>query len=160
LLRQAVELVELLDDEVLRATSDLLPGGTVGKHLRHVLDFHEALERGLAAGRVDYTGRARDVEVERDGRVVAARARLAIEWLVRLGPEDCSRPLLVLAEDGDGSWCRSTLSRELRFLESHAVHHFALVAALLRLHGIDPPEHFGVAPSTIAYWRSRATSTA
>jgi hypothetical protein len=32
---------------------------------------------------------------------------------------------------------------------SHAVHHFALIAMILRAHGIDVDPKFGVAPSTL-----------
>jgi hypothetical protein len=49
---------------------------------------------------------------------------------------------------------RSTLARELRALASHTIHHYALVAVVLRLRGVAVPAHFGVAPSTWADARS------
>jgi hypothetical protein len=33
------------------------------------------------------------------------------------------------------------------------VHHYALIAALLRQRGFEPGEEFGVAPATAAHWR-------
>jgi hypothetical protein len=53
-------------------------------------------------------------------------------------------------------WCNSSVLRELEFLQSHAVHHYSLIAALLRLHGIEPDAEFGVAPSTLKYWKEEA----
>ena len=41
--------------------------------------------------------------------------------------------------------------RELLFLISHTVHHFALIAFMLRSFGIEPGDKFGVAPSTLRY---------
>ena len=53
-----------------------------------------------------------------------------------------------LEESGESTpvWCASSVLRELDFLQSHTVHHYSLVAMLLRLHEIDPGEEFGVAP--------------
>jgi hypothetical protein len=44
------------------------------------------------------------------------------------------------------------MARELGMLLSHTVHHYALIAMLLRARGIEPPADFGVAPSTRAHW--------
>src|SRR5205085_8409813 len=42
----------------------------------------------------------------------------------------------------------STLGRELAFVLSHTIHHQATIAAVLALHGVQPPPGFGYAPST------------
>ena len=47
-------------------------------------------------------------------------------------------------------WSQSSLQRELQFLVSHSVHHYALIRELLRQSGFDAGEGFGVAPSTLA----------
>jgi len=65
----------------------------------------------------------------------------------------------VSAEEDIGAplvWCTSSVLRELDFLQSHTVHHYSLIAMLLRLHEIDPGEDFGVAPSTLKYWKEEA----
>ena len=48
----------------------------------------------------------------------------------------------------------STLGRELEFAVSHTIHHYALVRE--RLRGVDFDPRFGVAPSTLEYWRTAA----
>ena len=45
----------------------------------------------------------------------------------------------------------SSISRELQVLSSHTIHHFALIAMTLRLHGIEMDPDFGMAPSTLRY---------
>ena len=57
----------------------------------------------------------------------------------------------------DVPWTASSLDRELQSLISHTVHHYALIAMLLRVSGRQPAADFGVAPSTLRYWEeSRA----
>ena len=45
----------------------------------------------------------------------------------------------------------STIERELKFLVSHTVHHYAIIALQLRHQGVEPGPEFGVAPSTLRY---------
>jgi uncharacterized damage-inducible protein DinB len=51
-------------------------------------------------------------------------------------------------------WSVSSTFRELQFLATHTVHHFALVALLLRQRGVEVPVEMGVAPSTLEHWKS------
>jgi hypothetical protein len=53
-------------------------------------------------------------------------------------------------------WSYSSIGRELQFLLSHTIHHYALIALALRLQGYEPSAEFGVAPSTLQYWRKAA----
>ncbi len=50
----------------------------------------------------------------------------------------------------------STLGRELIFLLSHAVHHFALMKLIAETMGFGTDDTFGVMPSTLADERARA----
>lgn len=157
-LRQGLALLDALDAETYAAAH----GGraSIGAHLRHCTDFYNSFLRGLESGRVDYDARRRDAAVETD-RGAAARALADIaERLAALAPADFGRVLEVktdLPDDGPFAWSRSTLARELLFLTSHTVHHFALIALLMRQRGLDPGDDFGVAPSTLAY-RSALTA--
>jgi hypothetical protein len=159
LLRQAASLVSGLDAETYGAPGPPPGRGGVGGHIRHVLDFYDCFLRGVPAGRVDYEARSRDARAASDPVYAVARIAETAGRLEGLGaPAACSQ-LLVRAEGAGpagcpGSWGRSSLARELEFLMSHTVHHFAIVAMLLRLRGVEPGEGLGVAPSTLAYWRS------
>lgn len=158
LLEQAAGVIERVSDSAYGVgTPQAKP---VGPHFRHVLEHYSCFLAGLASGRVDYDARAREEPLET--RRAAARSRL--EQLARdLAPiraEDLDRPLDIRLECGlggeDQQWSRSTLRRELQFLLSHTIHHFALIGLLLSFHGVDPGEEFGVAPSTLKHWRSQA----
>ena len=157
-LRQGLELFERLGPERYAAPPGDLAASGVGGHFRHVHDYYVCLLAGLAEGRVDYDRRPRDPRFEQELAYAAHATRECIGALERLCAEDAERELLVRAdaspdEDENGSWCRSTLARELRFLFSHTIHHYALIRLLLRAAGEECEESFGVAPSTLEYWK-------
>jgi uncharacterized damage-inducible protein DinB len=158
LLEQGAELAGRLELEAFAHVSPLAPGGSVGAHLRHVGDFVRAFLRDLGEGRIDYDRRERDERLERDA--LRARAELlrlaqALEALAGLSSE---RGLEVRSEACvcGPEWQRSTVARELGTLLSHTVHHYALIAVLLRSRGLEPAPGFGVAPSTLAHWKEGA----
>lgn len=157
LLHQALGFLDQLDDETYRDNSD-----TVGAHLRHILEFYECFLEGIKIRHVDYDARRRDRAVE-TGRL-AAQAK--IQSILRqfhevrdLGSEDM---LWVRAEDSAedfaDDWMMSSTSRELQFLRSHTIHHYALIVPGLRSLGVELPSDFGVAPSTLRYRASRSES--
>ena len=159
-LEQGLALLERLDARLYADAAGLPVRSGVGSHLRHCLDFYQSLVEGVRKGRVDYTRRGRNALVARDRAHAAAKIEKTVEELRALANLRGDTPLMVCAEDADasnaGAWCASTLARELQFLLSHTVHHYALVALILRLQGFEPGEEFGVAPSTLAHWKQEA----
>ena len=153
LLRQALGLIRQLDDTIFRTEQS--GNSSVGAHLRHVIDCYRCFLRGLDGGKIDYDGRQRDPRLEHERSV----AETALDQLVagfETLPRDLDRPLEVKVDSaawGPGAlhWQASTLGRELQFLVSHTVHHFALIALLLRQQGHEPGAGFGVAPSTLEH---------
>ncbi len=136
------------------------PHKPVGPHFRHVLEHYSRFLAGLDAHRIDYDARAREARLEVEPEAARARIRELIAGLARLDGADIGAAAEVRLECGQGDeaeqWSRSTLRRELQFLLSHTVHHYALIGLLLERHGIDPGADFGVAPSTLEHWRSQA----
>jgi uncharacterized damage-inducible protein DinB len=157
LLEQGAVLTTELTPSDFAEASRLSPGGGLGAHLRHVADFVRAFLRDLERGTVDYDLRERDELAERDPtRARSALRRLASE-VERLATREPEEPLGVSAEVALTGRCTqaSTLARELGFLISHTLHHYALIAMLLRERGLEPPADLGVAPSTLSHWRER-----
>ena len=154
-LHQGIALVERLGKEHLTHASDLCPGGTVGAHFRHCLDFYDSFLEGLGAGRIDYDDRKRDPSSESASARAAQRSREVVRALEAIPEQDRDRPLSVRGDgsrEGDAGWFRSTVGRELQFLLSHTIHHFALIGFMLRAEGLEVDASFGVAPSTLRYW--------
>lgn len=156
LLEQGARLLEQLTDEVYARRSVLSPRGSVGVHLRHCLDFYRSFLDGLESNRIDYSFRRRDPKLEIDRRYAIGEIHRLITQLREILPLFRIAPILVNTEDRDDSrefWCGSSVVRELEFLQSHTTHHYSLMAVLLRFEGIEPGDEFGVAPSTLRYWR-------
>lgn len=157
-LRQAVDLLERMDDATY-ISGGAAPGiSPVGVHFRHVFDHYRALLMGLATGEIDYDARNRQVPLEHDRRLAIAAALGFITDLERLAGDPGDRSMRITVRsvagmDGDADWSTSSLKRELQFLVSHTVHHYALIKELLRRAAFEAGEEFGVAPSTIAAQR-------
>jgi uncharacterized damage-inducible protein DinB len=156
---QGAELIGKLDDALFtRSTGGRFRGG-VGSQVRHCIDFYECLLYGLENGdRVDYAARGRNRELETNRAAAADRLRQLADRLATIDPASLERRLEVRSEQPVPEipeWCGSTLHRELQFLVSHTVHHYALIVALLSRLGYElQTEHadFGIAPSTLVHW--------
>ena len=156
--RQGIDLLEAIDDFAFTRTSPPVYTSCVGAHLRHCIDHYARFLDGHRAGLIDYDARDRDPQLETD-RLVARRALLDIvNALAAVAPEDVDRSVDIVIDcgpvagaDGIDPRCPSTVRRELLFLVSHTVHHYALIAHILRHHAMEVPAGFGVAPSTLRH---------
>jgi uncharacterized damage-inducible protein DinB len=161
-LRQALELVRRLTDDDYCGSTPQLPRGGVGAHFRHVLDHYDSFLGGLSSGRIDYDVRERDHRLETQRDHALSKIDALLREFARIAAHDPLRALQVALDCGEGEhrvWSTSSVARELQFLVSHTVHHFAVIAVLLRLRGVEPGQDFGVAPSTLKYEQSSAVGS-
>ncbi len=167
---QCVELLEQLDGLLSELEPERfrcgVPGfehGTVGDQVRHVLETFDCLIRGVRARRIDYDRRPRAQQLARHSAEARVRLSRILESvrseLVFLPSLELQVRLEAPAAGRDEAWLASNLSRELAFLGSHAVHHFAIVALILRLQGVEVPRYFGVSLSTQATWQRSALTS-
>ncbi len=158
-LRQGLDLLaDLSDDEYVRSfpPSFVSP---IGTHMRHIIDHYECLLAGLVTGNIDYDDRTRETSVETDRAAATAAIDSVIRRLEAIDQSLRDSELSVHMDFGGGPdeaglYARSSVERELQFLVSHTVHHYALVAVMLRLEGREPVDGFGVSPSTLKYLES------
>ncbi len=149
-LGQGAQLLTRLDDAAYTRTVKPLFDYGVSSHIRHCLDSYTSFLQGLETGLIDYDRRARDVRIEQDRFYAQSRIAATMAALQGLMP-DLSATVLQARQDSP-HWAVTSLERELQFLLSHTVHHYALVALMLRAQGIKPSKEFGVAPSTLKHW--------
>ena len=155
-LNQALSLVQRLDDVTFRSSPQGLAPHRVGGHLRHILEFYECFLDGLGSLMVDYDARPRNHSVEnsRDAateKIFSILRRLEDSPWIRQDSVMFVRMENAEASEVESPYLRSSLSRELQTLSSHTIHHFALIAITLRVHGFEVDPDFGMSPSTLRF---------
>lgn len=127
----------------------------VGPHLRHIIEHYEALLNRRAGELVDYDHRARDRSVEQSPVIAARRLDEIVAGLRTLGDHHADEAVSVGFAIGIGGTgfhlSPSTLARELNFVASHAIHHYALIRPIASAAGVPLPAEFGKAPETVRY---------
>ena len=162
IIRQIDDLLHQVDSELYARPLDLFNGSTIGQHIRHILNFYQALVSGAENGIIDYADRERDPRIEQD----PGYARASFQVITRkISDLDEERHLPVRADFfPDDAVLRpmvqSSVGRELMFAFDHAVHHLAIVKIGLQVAQPDLQlqEELGVAPSTIKYQKGQTKS--
>lgn len=132
----------------------------VGPHLRHILEHYEALLAAVdnSDSLVNYDNRPRDRAAEQDAAIMSERYASIAGIIAHWDDEIILGRVRIHLQGGlTGEFdfvTESTVGREMMFLASHAIHHFALIQFYCLQHGISMEADFGKAPSTIAYERS------
>jgi uncharacterized damage-inducible protein DinB len=154
LLEQAATLIKGLNEADYALSMPAYGSGSIGQHVRHVLDHYQALftrQHGL----IDYDQRRRDNAVETNKTLALSEIQRVLHSLPTLVDQAVRVRSEISPHAQQMEEVGSTLKRELLFVTSHAVHHFALIAMLLRLQGMVVPADFGVAPATLTHQRQQ-----
>jgi len=159
ILEQCGAYIDCVADDQYTRVSEVVPGGTIGKHIRHTLDHFRCAITTDCAEAIDYDHRKRGGSVE-DNRD-AAKAEIATlrSLMGELSVEDLSKSVttrVMLCGDGQSADLSSTRAREIFFAMHHAIHHNAILKAIGLELGIECPEGFGTAPSTINFEQAEA----
>lgn len=126
---------------------------TVGKHIRHILEFYECLLGSTGAPCVNYDARKRNPDYETQPHAAReACLRIATELPVALSEGPLTQRLnFHPGDESQGMDVPTSVVRELGYVYEHTVHHLALVRLALALLAPDfvVPETLGVAPATL-----------
>ncbi len=150
LLYQADELLGQLSDHDIAAPRALLFGGTIGQHVRHIIEYYVLLLAQHRSGHINYDRRERDRRIET--RTDHAREVIG-HCLDLLRDIRSDQPLVLESElpEGGGTAEQATsLLRELTYVADHCVHHLAMVRIVVQqeLPHVRFPEELGVAAAT------------
>ena len=157
LLVSAIRLLDQLDDDTYRMRQLSNRQSGIGAHLRHALDHYQCFLDGLSVDYVDYDQRLRLERLEVSRTFAQETMDGYVKRLNDSKRYPADYPLKVRMDsgtnqtDGNEGVCDSSFGRELQFLVSHTIHHFAIIKIFCQLMNIDVPEGFGVAPSTLKY---------
>ncbi|MEM0895657.1 MAG: hypothetical protein AAGJ79_02135 [Verrucomicrobiota bacterium] len=154
-LQQGAALLAEMDDELYTRPCESALSSAIGGHIRHNIEHYQSLLDGIPTGTVDYDARERNPLIETSSSIAANEMRQLVLRLQDV--TEVGIPLTVKMDTGSGDtgdetcWSGSTVLRELQFLLSHNIHHYALIATICHANGFPIPADFGVAPSTLRY---------
>lgn len=150
LLDDLVTEIAEMPPEVYTARPLSAVSGSIGEHVRHVLDHVAAFLRARYSAVLSYDNRERGTSIETSPEAAIGQIFRLKHTLDQFAMRDLEEPVQVTSKVSpdhaiDG-W--STLSRELAFVVSHTIHHQAMIAVLASIHGLAVSDRFGYAPTT------------
>lgn len=149
-LEQLALTVSKLSQDQFQESLETLNQNSIGKHVRHVVEFFECLRIGNLHSVVNYDNRERNLLLENNVKFTLMRIQDLKAEIERY--EDKS--LTLLANYGSGTIAiETTLFRELVYNIEHCVHHLAIIKISMQAHfpAIELEENLGVAYSTQQY---------
>lgn len=152
---QALTLLQGISDTEYQKVLQPHFSGSVGAHIRHIVDHFLALKNGAADGHIDYNIRHRHNTVEQFPDVAIKVLSDIKEWILNLDSSSCRKVVSVTTEidinHTKSATCESTVERELVFVSSHAIHHYALIRIICSMQNKVLPDFFGYAPASITH---------
>lgn len=110
-------------------SATLLDGASMGKHVRHIIEFYTCLIRGAASGNICYDDRERNVVLEEDPE---AASQAIQQIIVAMDSLPVQKKISMKTRHGDSELqVQTTVERELIFAAEHTVHHLAIIRMLI-----------------------------
>jgi hypothetical protein len=154
ILSQLIDMTKQFSKEEYTRSLDLLSANSVGRHLRHILEFYDLAVRAGNTGKLNYDKRERNLILENDPREAVSKMKELI-MLMRMMKEDMVLKLEASysADASNDVRITTTFYRELLYNVEHAVHHMAIMAIAVKIDfkHISLSENFGIAYSTVKH---------
>lgn len=157
-LTEGANVLSCMDTAVYTASCSPIFMATIGAHFRHLIEHYNCFLQGVTEDQlhVCYTQRERNPRIERERDYALQTLQQIIEQLSDAELDRVSRRVWRASDQDLLDPVPTTLARELLFLQSHTIHHFAIIAAMCRMHDLAVPENFGIAISTQAFNAAQA----
>ena len=133
----------------------VLENSTLGKHVRHILEFYECLFISNSGDMICYDDRKRNLLLEENVRFACDYIDQIIDIIDSV---DINKRLLLKSKYEDLEIImESSLYREITYNIEHTVHHLAIIriAVSSKLKYINLTSDFGYADSTIQFLKSQ-----
>lgn len=157
ILNQIYDLTKQLSDDEYSAELDLLNDNTIGKHVRHVVEFFDLLVSGSSQGVINYDKRNHEPLYETDTRATMTKLQELLQSVNEIGFEqEVVLEVSYANTDDDTEKINSSLQRELAYNIEHAIHHMAIIKIAIQtmFPNVKLADNFGVAYSTVRYQKS------
>lgn len=156
--KQLFELKSILNqikDSDYSKSLRILENGTLGRHVRHVLEFYECLFISNFGDTVCYDDRKRNLILEENVRFASDYIDQIID---RIELVDINKRLLLKSRFEQAEiLMESSLFREITYNIEHTVHHLAIIRIAIssELKYINLSRTFGYAESTVQYLKAQ-----
>lgn len=145
-------VISILSDEEYQKPLSALQQSSVGKHVRHILDFYFCFLEATKTQTICYDLRERNIKIEKNVAFSILKIDDIIQFLSSFD-NDFTIKNLTMKLEGETISIETTTKRELLYCLEHAIHHKAIIK--IALHLLKPElniaKEFGVAYSTIEY---------
>ncbi|WP_040506406.1 DinB family protein [Leptospira wolbachii] len=149
ILEQGIHLLKSISNESYTQRQQNMDA-SIGEHFRHILEHYELFWEGIKVGHIDYDNRKRNPELEVN-RLFAIESMMG--YASKFNEETFYLEPLTISQNYNPKKpvpiVTSNLTRELMFLVSHTVHHYAIISILVKLDGGVVPNGFGFSPATL-----------
>lgn len=149
-LAQLAEIVEELGNEKYAELLPVLSLNSIGKHIRHIIEFYQCLVNALNTGCVDYDARERNILLETDSEYTLNTIK---ELITTITKSENKKLQIQVSYDEETTQINTSFFRELVYNIEHTTHHLAIIKIAIETNfpEITLPENFGLAYSTIKY---------
>ncbi len=133
----------------------LLENGTLGRHVRHILEFYECLFISISGDTVCYDDRKRNLLLEENVRFACDYIDEIVDRIEQVNIN--KRLLLKSKYEAAEVIMETSLFREITYNIEHTVHHLAImrIAISSELKYIDLSNTFGYADCTVQFLKSQ-----
>ncbi len=151
-------ILEQLNETDYNRALPTLNNGTLGRHVRHILEFYECLFLSDASDTICYDDRKRNLILEENIAIASEYVDTIIAKIA--GVYDNKFLLLKSRFGSEEITMDSSLHREIIYNIEHTVHHLAIIRIALSVECkyISLSSNFGYADSTIQFLQSQKVS--
>ncbi len=152
--KQLLELKSILnqvEESDYYKTLVVLENVTLGRHVRHILEFYECLFISNSGDTICYDDRKRNLLLEENVRFATDYIDEIIDQIEKV---DINKRLMLKSKYEESEIImESSLYREITYNIEHTVHHLAIIriAVSAELKYIDLAANFGYADSTLQF---------
>lgn len=155
LLYQLINFMDLLSSTQYAAKLPILSNNTIGKHIRHIIEFYQYLlisyhkEQPL----VDYDERQRNQRMEVDKQYAKEQIEQLLAQVQAATENKPMRLNCTLSDIGDKQALTTNFYRELAYNLEHTVHHLAIIKMAMMAHfpEVVLDQNLGVAYATVQH---------
>ncbi len=151
---QLIGLCSKLTSDQYSKSFELLMNNSIGKHVRHIVEFNDLLKESNTTGELSYDNRVHCEETETCVNKALERLNSFNQWIDKANLDlNLKLKLGYDKNSSDSIAVDSSMKRELAYNLEHAIHHMAIIRIVVEkeLKSIKLDDQFGVAYSTIRF---------